>query len=469
MTKPFFDRKIVRAVGWAILLSVFASGIVGGLRRGQKDQPDWRSFVEESRYAWQHHEIAPDTGMFAYLPSTYFALWPFTVWTPKPIGLIAFVFVNTLAALASWWMLAKWWLPCGKLLRPAAIVWPVFLTVGHFQHVLQANQFTIWVLMLCIAGLTLLLHRRDFAGGLLLGLAGCIKVTPFAFAIYLILRRQWRALAGMLLALVVFDMLPSIAFFGPQGALKQHAQWAQRIEWYSNTRFIEDPWLRVLRHGHNCSLSVVLTRWLRSPPEATTQVVFHGSPPPEVIEQVRSELKPGEHLTLDPMPESTKIWSIRRHDLSDPNVAPRWHLASLSAQSVKLIWFTIMAATLGGLALATWKCRKTHAGESGWSAEAVLWLMMSLWPSPMMRDYYLVLMLPAFVIVWRTIIHTHANSSHRLGRRLALGAVVLCYAGVWLLWWELGNWYGLHLASFIGLAIATTWAWRANAPCVKAC
>jgi hypothetical protein len=458
MTLPFFDRRAVRAIGWTILLAVFISGVIGGVSRGLKAQPDWRAFVKESTYAWQHREIAPDTGMFGYLPSTYIALWPFTVGLPKPIGLYAFVTVNVLASILSWWLLAKWWLPLGNILRPAAFVWPIFLMVGHFQHVLQANQFTIWVLALCVAGLTLLMKRRDFTAGLLLGLAGCIKVTPFAFAFYLIIRRQWRALAGMALAFIAFDILPTIAFFGADGAIKEHQQWARRVEWYSNTRFIEDPWLRVIKHGHNCSLSVVLTRWLQAPPSANTQVVLHGDPPPDVVDQTRRDLQPNEHLTLDPMPTPGEKWSIRRNNMTDPETAPRWHLASLSPQTVKLIWLAIMLSTLGALALASWKNRNTH-GES-LHAESALWLMMTLWPSPMMRDYYLVLILPAFVLVWRAAFKTRATNTHTLGRRLAIGALLLCYLGEWLLGWEKGNWYGLHLAGFIALALATAWAWR---------
>jgi hypothetical protein len=456
----FFQRPLIRRIAWFAVFVVLTSGILGGLYRGMKSppDPDWRSFYAESRQVWEDHSISPATRMFGYLPAAFFFLWPFTL-SPPPLGLVAFVMLGALAAVATWMLLLRYWFARGDLADGGAFVWPVLLTVAHVQHAQQANQFTTFVLLLCVAGLTLLMQRREAAGGFTLGLAVCVKVTPIVFLPYLLLRRQWRALLGMLLAIAVFDVVPSVAFFGPQGAVEEHRKWLQRADWYSNRRMIEDPLFRVRRHGHNCSYSIVLARWLRATPDAEYQVILLGDPPPEVVAQTRAGLKPNEYLVLDPRPTPGETWSRRRDKIPD---VPRFHLAASSADAVWYIWAGTLALAVGSLGFATWRCAKTPPGGPGWAAEAGLWLLAMFWLTPMMRDYYLALALPALVVVWRVLMRQRALSKWSLGGRLSVVAVGAFALGVPCLAWNDANWYGIHLVSLAALAAAAAWAWRTS-------
>jgi len=330
------NRRPLRIAAWVLVVAVGATGVVGGVHRGLAGQPDWRTFVAESQYAWEHGAIDPTTKMFAYLPAAYFFLWPFTVALPHPIGLIAFVAVNASAAVISIWLVRRYWFGPDAQRGARRFVWPLLLAIAHFQHVLQANQFTLMILALCVGGLALVMQRRDAAGGFLLGIAACLKVTPICFAALFLLRRQWNALAGMVLALVVCNLVPSLLVFGADGAVREHAAWLRRVDAYANRRFIEDPWLRVAKHRANCSLAVVLSRWLRQPPDATTQVVLRGDDvPPGVVAATRAALRPDEHLSLDPMPERDRPWSIERIDLGDRSFAVL-HLPGHSPGSIGL-------------------------------------------------------------------------------------------------------------------------------------
>jgi hypothetical protein len=456
-----FQRPIVRHIAWLLVILVLLSGIVGGLYRGMKERPgpDWRSFLDESRDVWEHRTVPPHTRMFGYLPTTFFVLWPFTAWAPQPPGLVAFVMMNVLAVVATWFTLHRWWFTGGGAVDGGAIVWPLLLTVGHFQHVLQANQLTLCVLALCVIGLTLLMKRRQWLGGFALGLAGCIKVTPFVFIVYLALRRQWKALAGMLLAVILCDVVPSVVFFGPDGAVREHRGWLQRVEWYSNRRMIDDPLLRVRRHGNNCSYAIVLARWLRPGTDARYQVVLAGNPPAEVIKRTQADLRPDEYLVLDPKPTPGESWSQRRVEIPD---VPRLHIARLSAQTVWVIWVSTLAVAIGALMLATARCRNTPPGGPGWTAEAALWMLLMLWPTPMMRDYYLALALPAYAIIWWSVLAQSDQAGHARGRMAAGGALAFFVLGGLIgIAWNPANWYGLHLATVAALAGATGWAWRA--------
>ncbi|MFH1418479.1 MAG: glycosyltransferase family 87 protein [Planctomycetota bacterium] len=454
----FFRRRLVRRIAWMLVIAVLLSGIGGGLYRGLKvpPDPDWRSFYHESVYVWERGEIAPGTAMFGYLPATFFALWPFSL-SPQPAGLVAFVLLNAVAAVASWILLLRHWFDRGDMPDVGAFVWPVLLTVGHFQHVQQANQFTIWVLLLCVAGLTLLMRRREWAGGFVIGLAACIKVTPFVFLPYLLIRRQWRAVAGLLLAIVLLDVVPSVVFFGPRGAIDEHSKWLRRAEWYSARRMIEDPLLRVRRHGNNCSYAVVLGRWLRSTENAEYQVILSGDPPPDVIAETSAALQPNEYLVLDPMPTAGTVWAHRRDKIPD---VPRYHVADLSANAVWYVWACTLAAAVGALMLFTMRYRMTPPGGSGWTAEVSLWLLMMFWLTPMMRDYYLALALPAYVVVWRAALVQTSAGRRSFGPAFAAAALAFFAATVPCLGWNDANWYGFHLAATAALAAATAWAWR---------
>ena len=457
-TGPWPHRRGSTAlrVAWIIVAIAFVVGAVTGLRRALKDKPDWHDLRAESRYVWQHGHTAPGTAMFGYLPTTTFALWPFTVWTPPPIGAVLFVLSNVLAGVAGIWIVRRWWLaesPPGNW-----FVWAVVLVSANFAHAIQANQITMWTLLLCVAGLALVERRRGLLGGGLLGLAVLIKTLPIAFALYFVLRRRWRALAGMVIAMVLFDAVPSIAFFGWTGAIAEHRAWLRRAEWHSNRRLIEEPLLRVHRHGTNSSYAAVLTRWLRDVPNAQRQVILYGDPPPEVVQETRAALAADQILTLDPMPPREGAWSEKRIDIA---WVPRFHVAELSAEDVWWIWVGTLAVGLAALVWMTWKTGRGDTNEQ-WVPLAALWLLALFWPSPMARHYYLAWAFPAVVVVWRMLAQQLRTGRSRwnVGTLLAAAALVAWGVGVACLGWPLVRWYGIHLAAIAVLMAATAWAWK---------
>ncbi len=467
--ETFFQSPRVRVAAWVIVGLVLVSGIVGGIHRGLENQPDWRDFAHESRHVWTHATVSLSTTMFGYLPTAFLALRPFTVWTPPPWGLIAFVACNIVACLGSGWILRRWWFAPTNAAEPrsaaspsktvdrGAFVWPVLVIVAHAQHVLQSNQLTLWVLLLCVAGLTLLMYERDVLGGAVLGLGVCLKVTPGVFLVYLALRRQWRALAAMVLAIAAFDGVPSIMAFGVDGAIREHRAWLRRADWYSNRRLIDEPHLRIRRHGHNCAWSVVLGRWLRPVPDADYQIILHGDPPGQVVAEARASLGPNEYLVLDPLPTEGTVWSKTRDAIPD---VPRMRLANLSAGTVFAIWLVTLAIPIGLLCFATHGSRGSPRRSLAWAAEAALGMLLMFWPSPMVRDYYLALALPACVVVGR-FLATEEAVVHRRTRAIGLGALALFFAGVVCIKWDDATFYGLHLATLVALGIACAVVWRA--------
>jgi hypothetical protein len=137
---------------------------------------------------------------------------------------------------------------------------------------------------------------------------------------------------------------------------------------------------------------------------------------------------------------------------------PRMHVADLSAEAVWWIWAGSLTCLLSALAILTWRC-PDHA----WAPLGSLWLLAMLWPSPMMRHYYLALAFPAVVIVWRTLVRVRAADSGHWTRcaQLAVASLAGWLIGVACLGWALPRWYGIHLAAIGLLAAATVWSVRA--------
>jgi hypothetical protein len=439
-------------VGWLIIVIIIAVGAATGVHRALRDRPDWQPLCTDVRYVWEHGHTSPGTSMFGYLPATTFALFPFMAWLPVPIGAPLFMLTNVIAAAASVWIVWRYW-P-----RPAgtSIFWPVLLASVNFAHALQANQLTMWTLLLCIAGLTLVEYRRGLTGGMVLGLAVALKTLPAFLLGYCLLRRRWRAASGMLLGVILFDFVPGVLYFGWRGAWDEHRAWVQRAGWHSNQQQILDPLLHAYQHKSNFSYSSVLTRWLRETPPLSAQVVVRGSPPPEAMEEARAALRPGEILTLDPMPPRDEAWSVRTVDMS---WMPRFHVANWPPMFLLALWAATLAIGLGALFWITW--RSPPRGDS-WTALAALWMLAIFWPSPMARHYYLAWAFPALVVVSGVLqSEPHSNrSASRAGRILAMAALAGWVIGVACLGWALVRWYGLHLGVLALLTAATVWAWR---------
>ena len=101
--------------------------------------------------------------------------------------------LNALALAVSLWML----LGRGSGIRPdvgialaaLAVMYPAVL--NHFYY----GQNKVQVLLLLVITMQLLESRRDAAAGLVLALAGLMRIFPLLLLGYLLIRRRWRAIA----------------------------------------------------------------------------------------------------------------------------------------------------------------------------------------------------------------------------------------------------------------------------------
>lgn len=432
---PFRTIRVL----WAVVAAISLAAAVSGWVRGLHERPDWRDFRNESTYVWQHGCSAPGTAMFGYLPAMAVLLWPLTAWTPNELGITAFVLSNAVCAAGAALALQRLWATSAH--PPIALPLAFLLCCPYLALALQSNQFTLWTLALIVAGIGLVERNRSIVGGAALGAAVVIKTIPILLAGYLLIRRRWTALLALFATVIILEGGACLLAYGPSGAVREHLEWVRRVAWHSNWVQIQDPMLRVHRHGSNQSFSSVLARWLRGRPRGNVQVIVKGQAPAAIVEEVRRTLAPDELLSIDPMPPRDQPWEILRKEISH---VPTWHAASWVPSTVYGIWATILAVAFAGLIILT--CRTSARVPGDWQPIAALWMLGLFWPSPMMRDYYLVWALPA---VWALLAGNRRDESHpQLGPSglmpvLACGIVWFTSAIALAMDWAM--WYGVHL------------------------
>lgn len=395
----------------SVLLGVIAStalvaiaGVVS-FDRANRSKFDFHHFYLDAAYVWQHAALNPDLDgpnrearrhLPFYLPAVPLMLAPLTAAGLRPAA-AAWSLAHALTLAYCLVLLARRYIPRGSsapnmplLAIACVLVSPAVYEAARF------NQFSFIVLALVLAGVAALSDRRPWLGGGLLGLAAVIKLLPAVFAVWLILKRKWAALAAFGITAAAVAVLPCLAVFGPQRTLAYHRQWVQ----------------------HN--IVGVLTQGELDPDERGHFVDHRNQSVPEVL----SRLFLSEHPNRVPLqPLQLNDWSVR----------------------------LISGALLIGLAAALlWITRRPMDAltDVQIQSEAAVYLLAMLIFSPLFRMYYLVWALPALLLLAR---FGTAGSSRReqiIGRV----GLLLWIAGqvAWLS--ESARNYGVHLWLLIALS-----------------
>jgi hypothetical protein len=163
------------------------------------DTPEWRAL------AAKHLAKPHDLWGFIYPPPCAVLFVPLT-WLPHYAALLLWRCMNLAGYLLGGLMLlylfrARLRPPEGQILAFLALASPPFL-LG-----LGIGQITPLVFLTLAAGLFYLETDRPVAAGLWLAAGTLLKVSPGLFAIWLLIRRQGRALAAWAAGLLVFSAL----------------------------------------------------------------------------------------------------------------------------------------------------------------------------------------------------------------------------------------------------------------------
>ena len=168
----------------------------------------------------------PDTVVGANLPFTYppIAAVLFAPFAAMPYWLANLVFsagtLLCLAVVVYLVMRAVTELKGSRLAWASMAVYSVALWLGPVWETIDFGQINIFLMMLVVVDA--LAGRGKWWGGSLIGLAMAIKLTPAVFLAFLLVRRDWRALAGAVVSALAATGLGFL--FLPEASLRYWTQ-----------------------------------------------------------------------------------------------------------------------------------------------------------------------------------------------------------------------------------------------------
>jgi len=141
----------------------------------------------------------------------------------------------------------------------------VLILAKYFLREIQLGQINALITVLLLAMTALLVKQeeslfpgREWAAGLLWGLACALKPYAVIFFPYFILKRRWRAVAAGIVFLAISFCLP-ILFYGLNGNLAVHGEWISSLS---------ESTLGLFTSQDNVSLLAFFSKWTSNPTAA---------------------------------------------------------------------------------------------------------------------------------------------------------------------------------------------------------
>ena len=185
----------------------YTAAVLTAHRQPLENFYNWTWFQRQMNYAGIEHQLG------GYIPHT-----PLTMLPMIPLSGLAqqrakqvWLSAGLLLLCGTVWILAR--LSGLRLLDVAALA---LLCYGALAENFLLGQYYLFLLFLLACAAWCLVRGRDIAGGALIGLIFALKLYTAPFALYFLVRRQWRALAGMLAAIAALALL-AIAIFSFDG------------------------------------------------------------------------------------------------------------------------------------------------------------------------------------------------------------------------------------------------------------
>lgn len=226
-----------------VLLAVIVITGSVAMRRAKKGSSDWDTFYKAGHsvrahqgiyYSGDYYQEAGDISPFLYSPIAALFFAPFAVFS---IEISAFLWnlVNIILFLISFHLMLKlmgispgdFFLFLRSFPRMLKIVFIVLLLSMCLDNLSMA-QVNILVFVLCLWGLQLWKMGKNWSGGLVLAFSILLKLTPFIFLFYFILKRSWKMVAGIFAGLFLFTVVVPTLVFGINLNRLYHRQWLGR-------------------------------------------------------------------------------------------------------------------------------------------------------------------------------------------------------------------------------------------------
>jgi Glycosyltransferase family 87 len=191
-----------------------------------KDYPLW---------FWAGQQVLQGKALYPSDPHAYFDF----IYPPLPavllavpawFGKIPLYLCLSLLNVAAWWitaLLSHAMTGSGRTPGPWLLFLSGLVTIEFVFDMFDLGQPNLMLLAMMLYGFWLLQHERPWLAGGMFALATAIKVFPVAVLPYLAWRRQWKALAGLLVFLGLFLFVVPAPFRGFERNVAELKTWYQ--------------------------------------------------------------------------------------------------------------------------------------------------------------------------------------------------------------------------------------------------
>jgi len=358
--------------------------------------PDFEYFYKAG--AWLHHHGTLDRGYALvrgqviergpldwYLPAVTRFMTPFALLPQKQAGYV-WIALNLAATLATLRLLGRHLTGLPPQDWPVTQFVPFLLLAGYWYWEYRLDQINNFTLLFIVASFVCWQRQRPVLGGMWLGIAVLLKVTPGLLVIWFALKRQYRAVAATLVTVLLAGPVADAVALGPDAALAAYRTWASNAlvggsQGALVTQQREMDW-------RNQGLGAVLCRWLH----ATSYSM---------------------HFDNDPR--------VQANFANEPEL-----LLNVVNLPLGLVAKLATGLTAASLLALVWLARRPARDLTAWQLrfEWALFVLAMLWLMPVMRAYHVVWALPMVAVLSAAV---HYAGWQRGWSRLA-GVCLLVFA-----------------------------------------
>jgi hypothetical protein len=173
---------------------------------------------------------------YRYSPGFAYVMTPLAYLDVGWAGRVWFV-INWLVLGGCMWLAASlvlgsrpWPAEAGKVILLALYACGCYNCHNIFQ-----GQVSLLMILLCLGWAVCQRGGRNFTGGMLLAAACALKLCPVILTPYLVVRKDWRGLAGLVVGTAICVLIPA-PWVGLQGTLDLHT------DWMAHARLTQAPW-----------------------------------------------------------------------------------------------------------------------------------------------------------------------------------------------------------------------------------
>ena len=224
---PVSFRGIVLIVAWCVIGGFVIATFLSTRKPDAQDQ-DFGAYYRAGRAAIagaSPYVIDSHGPLGAYMYAPVFAHTFFRVLAHLPYlwAVRVFMLFNWIATISCAWLCLRLMRSPDRDLLLLGLI-ALIPTGDYLKANLHNGQVGTMLLLACVGWMTLMLAGWSFLGGLLLSLAIGLKLYPALLVPYLLLRKDWRGIAGVCVGMFILFSIPGF-FVGFGDLLPLHQHW----------------------------------------------------------------------------------------------------------------------------------------------------------------------------------------------------------------------------------------------------